>query len=94
MWVKVWVRGKSVAECYDWFDDEASNDELRDAAQEWASHTSQGILNDYYKYGFERVKRLPESVRLNLINRYKNNLRQTKLMLKVLGPTKKANKKG
>lgn len=85
MWVMFFVQGKSRAETHRWFDDDVSDDDLKDEAESWASTTSQGILNDHYRYGFDRVKKLPEKVRADLIQAYKAKRAHANAMLKILG---------
>jgi hypothetical protein len=86
MWVRFFVQGKSEAETYRWFeDDEPWGDaDLRLAAEDWASGTSQGQLNDHYRYGFERVKKLPAAVKAALVVQFKSERREATRMLKIL----------
>jgi hypothetical protein len=83
------VQGKSRAETYRWFsDDGVSDEELRDEAEEWAGSTSQGMLNDHYRYGFERDKEPPTEERAKLVRAFKAERAHADKMLKILGEEK------
>jgi hypothetical protein len=83
----MWVQGKSGTETYRWFPADYSDDDLKDEAEEWAGGTSQGMLNDRYRFGFDRVKKLPVKVKENLVVEWANRLNNAKTMLEILAST-------
>ncbi len=87
MWVRFVVQGKSQAETYRWFPPDHTDEDLRAAAEDWAAGTSQGQLNDHYRYGFTRVKKLPPGVKKDLIAKYEDQLDDARSMLRVLDET-------
>lgn len=87
MWVRFWVRGKSEAQVFRWFEgSDASEENLKFEAEEWASNTSQGILNDMYRYGFERNVKLPKEERLRLLSHFRAEKAHAEAMIKRLIP--------
>lgn len=92
MWVKFFVgSSKSRAEEYFWYGDARdaglwSDEDLRSEAEDWASGTSQGRLNDSYRYGFERVSddKLPPEVLSAKIEEYERIHKHAGEMLEML----------
>ena len=60
------------------------DEDLHMQAEDWASGTSQGALNDHYRYGFERVRKLPAKVKAALVEEFKSERRRVARMLKIL----------
>lgn len=85
MWVRFFVKGKSEAETYRYFSDDTWGEEdLRSEAEDWASNTSHGLLNDRYTYGFERVEKLPAKVKAAQIETAKRMRESAERMLAIL----------
>jgi hypothetical protein len=78
------VQGKSKADTYRWFPDDYSDEDLRYEAEDWASHTSQGVLNDIYRFGFERVEKLPEEAKKLLVEQCQDAKESAEEMLAIL----------
>lgn len=89
MWIRFWWKSNCISGAgskeyeYVWFDKRPSNIVLKDQADDfvpdWAKHTERG-----YQFGFEKVSKLPEKVRLNLISRYERQINDAAMMLGVL----------
>lgn len=84
MWVRLWVSGKSESSEYRWFADDCSDEDLKEAADDWSSTTSQGRLNDYYRFGFERNAQLPPKEREKLLEHFEDEKAYAERMIKRL----------
>jgi len=90
MWVRFEIKGgrghERTEETYVFLEDDDpwSDENLRAEAEDWASRTSLGTVAERYKYGFERVKKLPERVRLMLIEKYEDMRKTADRMLRIL----------
>lgn len=89
MWIRFWSGHKDnppIDKDFDefvWFDKEQSDEVLKDEARElmpqWVWDTDR---NSYY--GFERLEKLPDDVRMMLIKAYEGNVRHAQSMLDLL----------
>jgi hypothetical protein len=92
MWVRFWCGERNNPgidlefDQFEWMretlPDEVLHDEARERRPDWAKdYDSDRTIY----YGFERLAKLPEDIRLNLVKHYKSQIVYSNAMLKILG---------
>jgi len=90
MWVRFEIkggRGREVTEetfVYHEDDDPWTDEQLRSVAEDWASGTSLGVAAEHFKYGFERLDKLPAEAKAMLVEKYEDMRKTADRMLRIL----------
>jgi len=86
MWIKLWVSGKGKEVDYRYADDSlrGEDEELKTITEEWARNTSIGLCAEYYRFGYEEVKELPDRVRDELMSTQRRRIAHANAILKAL----------
>ncbi len=89
MWVRLWCHSTvssgldSNDTDYQWFDKRPSDEALKSYAEEFGDKCY-GYSERGFRYGFDRLKRLPIKVRKALVAQYKEQISQARKMIKII----------